>query len=236
MARHARRGQSRSAGHGRYDQLHGSSNGGLMAATMILGSLLVISIILTVVAWMGRNNERSDLNALQKKFDNYKMDTVQAKRDDDQELRMRVNTDQKCTNPVCRKTKALLDGKSRELRQANAKLTSAQKKELRYNHDLVAINDSVTYVIDPADSDKQLIQITFTVKNQSTKALGNINGLFKLYQNEKMTWQKNFKIGTLAPGATRDIQLMGPGDVEWNEYDCDLYPSLPPLEKGASRQ
>ncbi|MCP4376079.1 MAG: hypothetical protein GY794_07905 [bacterium] len=235
MARYARRGQSRSAGHGRYDQLHGSSNGGLIAATMILGSLLVISIILTVVAWMGRNEARADFNALQDKFDDYKTDTVQAERTKHHtDVRMQTGVVEGCTR--CPQLKRERDGYNLELRQALATMSLKQKNEMRYNHDLVAINDSVTNVIDPADSNKQLIQITFTVKNQSAKALGNILGRFKLYQDEDQTWQKQFKIGTIAPGASRDIQLMAPGNIEWNGWHCDLYPSLPPLKKSASRR
>ena len=236
MARYVQRGQSRAAGQGRYEQLRGSGNGGLMAATMIMGALLVISVILTVSAWISRNNAIADFNALQKEFDDTKMGIVQDERKKHHE-EVRMQTAVTAGDDArYQQLKRELDGTKHELRNAYEKLTAKQIDELQYNYDVVAKKVTLDYVTDPADANLQLIQISFTVKNQSTEPRGNILGIFRLYKDKEMAWQKKFDIATLAPGATTYIQFMAPGRVQWNEWGCQLYPSMPSDKVGLPRK
>ena len=233
MARYVQRGQSR--GTGRYQQLHGSGTGGLQAATMILGALLVISIILTVVAWIGRNNAIANYNDLLEKYDNTRMDNVQGeRRKHHEDVRMQTGVAPGCER--CVQLKRELDGTKRELRNAYGKMTVKQKKELYYTYDIVAQNVVLDRVVDPANANLELVQISFTVKNQSTEPRGNILGLFRLYNDEEMVWQKKFDIATLAPGATKPMDFMAPGHIQWNEWGCQLYPFMPSKKTGSPRR
>ncbi|MBL7218745.1 MAG: hypothetical protein ISS69_01405 [Phycisphaerae bacterium] len=235
MARYVQRGSTRGTGQGRYQQLRGSGSGGLQAATMILGACLVISIILTVVAWISRNNAIADFNDLQDKFDAVKMGNVQDKRTKHlTEDVMDTGVAQGCSR--CVQFKRELDGTKHELRKAYEKLTAKQIDELQFNYDVVAKNATLKYVIDPGNANLQLLQISFTVKNQASEPRGNILGLFRLYNDKNMVWQKKFDIATLAPGATTHKQFMAPGHVKWNEWGCQLYPSMPSGGSGLPRR
>jgi len=235
MARYVQRGQSRGTGQGRYQQLRGSGTGGLQAATMILGALLVISVILTVWAWVSRNEERRLRNALQAELDVAKMGNVQDERKQ-HHLKARAHSDVAPGCPKCQQLKRERDGTRHELRLAYSKLTQKQIDELQYNYDVVAKNVTVDYVADPANSNLQLIQISFTVKNQSVEPRGNILGFFRLYKDKDMAWEQTFEIASLAPGATIYKQFMAPGRVEWNEWGCQLYPSMPSSGAGLPRR
>jgi|GEM_PF-2546465 len=235
MARYVQRGSTRSSEQGRYQQLRGSGTGGLQAATIILGALLVVSIILTVTAWISRNNAIASLNDLQEKFDDVKMGNVQAERKQHHtEVRMQTGVAPGC--PRCLQLKRELDGMKHELRKTYEKLTQKQIDELQYNYDIVTKNVTLHKVADPTDSSLGLTQISFTVKNQSTKPRGNILGLFRLYKDKNMVWQKQFDIANLAPGATTHMQFMAPGRIQWNEWGCQLYPSMPSSSAGLPRR
>ena len=235
MARYTQRGQLRGTGQGRYEQLRGSGTGGLQAATMILGALLVISVILTVWAWINRNDAIADYNALQKKLDDTKMGIVQDERKKHHtEVRMKTGVVPGCAR--CEQLKRELDGTKHELRNAYDKLTDKQIDELQYTYDVVAKKVTLDYVADPADANLQLIQISFTVKNQSTEPRGNILGIFRLYKDKELAWQKKFDVATLAASATTYIQFAAPGRIQWNEWGCQLYPSMPSSKVGLPRR
>jgi hypothetical protein len=106
-------------------------------------------------------------------------------------------------------------------------MTAKQRDELQYNYDIVAKNMSLKYVRDPANINVDRLQISFTVKNQCTEARGNMHGLFKLYKDKKEVWQRKFKVDTLLPGKTTDVRIMGPGNIDWDGWFCNIYPSVP---------
>ena len=202
---------------------------------MILGALLVISIILTVVAWIGRNNAISDLNALQVKLDHAEMGIVQDERKKHHTKdRMQTGVAPGCAR--CQQLKRELDGANQDLRNAYNMLTRKQIDALHYNYDVATKNVTLDYVTDPANASLQLIQISFTVKNQSTEPRGNILGLFRLYKDKSVTWQKKFDIATLAPGGTVYKQFMAPGHVQWDGWGCQVYPSMPSDNGGAPKR
>jgi hypothetical protein len=195
---------------------------------MILGALLVISIVLAAVAWTGRNSAIADYNALQEKIDDLS-ETIRVERSK-RYVAIPTESEVSVECPKCWEYKRDRDKYGFELRRARAALTQKQKDKMRSKHQMVATNDSVTYVIDPSNSDKQVIQIAFTVKNRSSITLKDIFGRFNLYDNEARTWQKKFVIDTLAPGTARDIRFTAPGDIKWNGWYCDLYPSIPVIK------
>jgi len=226
MAQYQYKGRSRGTGQGRYKQLHGSGNGGLMAATMILGALLLVSVILTVAAWISRGNTVILLNELQEKYDAKQTADVQEGRTRHHEdVRMQTGVAAGCTR--CEQLQRERNGYNAELRKAYNIMTPKQKDELRYNYDIVAKNVSLKYVRDPSNLKLELLQISFTVKNQCTEARGNMHGLFKLYNKKKEVWQRKFKVDSLLPGKTIDVQIMAPGRIDWDGWFCNIYPSVP---------
>jgi hypothetical protein len=193
---------------------------------MILGALLVVSVILTVTAWISRNNAITEHNKTKEELRIAKTANVQDVRTKHHtEVRMQTGVAPGCAR--CQQLKIELDGSKQEVRKALASMSAKQKDELYYNYDVVAKNVTLNNVADPANADLHLIQISFTVKNQSVHPRGNILGIFRLYKGKEMTWQTKFDIATLAPGATVYKQLMAPGHIQWSEWGCQLYPSMP---------
>ena len=234
MGRYVQRGRSRGTGQGRYEQLRGPGTGGLQAATMIMGALLIVSVILTVWAWISRNNAVMDLNVLQSKLDIAKMGNVQDERKKHHtEQRMQTGVAPGC--PRCPQLKRELDGATNELRKAYHMLTAKQIDSLHYNYDVATKNVTLDKVADPVNPNLELLQISFTLKNQSTEPRGNILGRFRLYMDKKIVWQKQFDIATLAPGATTHKQFMAPGRIEWDGWGCQVYPSMPSNDGSAPK-
>jgi len=202
---------------------------------MILGALLIISVVLTVTTWIDRNNKVVEYNELQKQFDDVKTGVVH-------DIRTKHHNDVRMVAgaaPGCDRCKQLLrelNGAKVELANAYTKLTTKQKDELQYTYDVVAKNVTVDRVADSNNAGKELIQISFTVKNQSSDARGNMHGRFSLYKDGEMAWQKNFTPPDLAPGATSYVQFMAPGEVLWDVWGCQIYPSKPSNTTGAPRQ
>jgi hypothetical protein len=206
-----------------------------MAATMILGALLVISVVLTVVAWISRNGAVRDFNDLQRKFDDTRMQAVQDIRQKHHtEVRGHVGVAPGC--PRCPQLKRELDGMKHELRKAYASLSDEEVDALHYNYDVTTKNVTLNLVADPSNANLELLQISFTLKNQATAARGNILGYFKLYKDKKMVWQKKFDIPTLAPGATTHKQFMAPGRIDWDGWGCQIYPSTPSSNSALPRR
>jgi hypothetical protein len=215
-------GRSRGTGQGRYEQLHGSDNGGLVAATIILGALLIISVIATVVAWMGRNSAILDLNELQTKYDKLAATDIHDKR---KEIFLTANV-KKGGAKDCVKCQELLvkiSGLKMEIAQAHEVMTKRQKREIQYNYDIVAMDAKLAYVTGGVGG-RDGLQISFTLKNQAKEARGNMLGIFKLHHKGKLTWQKQLTLKDLQPGETQKIQLMAP-DVSYDLWECQIYPS-----------
>jgi len=197
-----------------------------MAATMILGALLLVSVVLTVAAWISRGNAVSALNDLQKKFDAKMTANVQEGRTRHHEdVRMQTGVAAGCER--CKQLQRERNGYNAELRKAYAIMTDKQKDELQYNYDIVAKNVSLKYVRDPSNPNRELLQISFTVKNQSSAARGNMLGLFKLYNGKNQIWQNKFRVDSLLPGKTTGVRMMAPGDKDWDGWFCNIYPSVP---------
>lgn len=230
MARYVQRGrsrgQSRGTGQGRYEQLRGRGGGGGMIAAMILGALLIVSIMLTITVWISHGNTSREFNDFKIEAARKANAIVQEVDDSMQDARVKDEITKGC--PHCLRLQNERDGRSRELRIAWSIMTPAQKAQMRAKYELIALNDKVDYVTDPNNPNLQLIQMTFTVKNQSGKQLGNIHGLFKLFDGKKVAWQKNFTIDRLNPGVSKDMMLTAPGHVKWTGWYCDLYPHLAP--------
>jgi hypothetical protein len=226
MAQYQHKGRSRGTGQGRYAQLHGSGSGGLMAATMILGALLVVSVALTVFAWVGRGETVTKLNELQKKYDaKLTGDVQEGRKEFFDNVQSQTGDADGCDR--CAQLRRERNGYTAELRKAYTIMTAKQRDELQYNYDIVAKNMSLKYVRDPANINVDRLQISFTVKNQCTEARGNMHGLFKLYKDKKEVWQRKFKVDTLLPGKTTDVRIMGPGNIDWDGWFCNIYPSVP---------
>ena len=226
MPRYVQQGRSRGTGQGRYEQLRGANNGGLKAAVVILGALLIVSVVLTAFAWTDRNNKVLALNDVQKELDAKKTAAVhEVRREHFKENVMMTGITAGCLK--CQKRLRDLRGAKVELRNALALLTEKQKDELHFNYDVVAKNITLNRVADPANANDDLIQITFTVKNQSSEARGNMHGVFRLYKDEAMIWQKEFTPEDLAPGATSYVQIEAPGKYIWDGWGCQIYPSKP---------
>jgi hypothetical protein len=197
-----------------------------MAATMILGALLLVSVILTVSAWVSRGRAIAELNDLQDKFDAKQTSAVQDVRKNHHEnIRMQTGVAPGCQR--CLQLKRELDGTKAELINAYATMSDKQKDEVYYNYDIVAKNTSLVSVGDPSNPNLKLLQISFTVKNQSKEARGNTLGLFKLYKDKKQVWQKNFTVKTLKSNESTYVQFMAPGHVQWDAWFCKMYPSVP---------
>jgi hypothetical protein len=223
MARYAQRGRSRGTGQGRYNQLHGSGNGGLKATVMLFGALLIISVMSTVYAWIERGNAISDLNILVAENNKLKTDGIHKLRESHHlKTFMRAGGAPGCER--CQELLTELSGKTKELANAYNMLTEKQKDDLHFTYDVVAKDIIVTRVAGTG-ADKEQIQISFTVKNQATEARGNMLGRFKLYMDGAMTWQKDFRPADLQPGATTYVQFMAPADVVWDLWGCQIYPS-----------
>jgi hypothetical protein len=226
MPRYGQHGQGRSrgTGQGRYEQLRGANNGGLKAAVFILGALLIVSVVLTAVAWADRNNKVLAFNDVQKELDKAKNTVVQGTRQEHfKENVMMTGVTAGCLK--CQQRLRDLRGAKVELRNAMALLTEKQKDELHFNYDIVAKNVTLNRVADPANANDDLIQITFTIKNQASEARGNMHGVFRLYKDEAMIWQKEFTPEDLAPGATTYVQMSAPGKYIWDGWGCQIYPS-----------
>jgi hypothetical protein len=129
--------------------------------------------------------------------------------------------------PGCNRCQELLislGGKTKELANATKMLTDKQKSELYFTYDIVAKDITLTTVAGTGGKDQ--IQISFTVKNQASEARGNMLGIFRLYNKEGATvWQHDFRPPDLQPGKTTYMQFMAPGNIEWDFYNCDIYPS-----------
>jgi len=226
-------GRSRGTGQGRYEQLHGSGNGGLVAATMILGALLIVSVIATAVAWMGRNAAILDLNVLQTKYDNLADTDIHDKR---KEIFLTANV-KKGGAKDCVKCQELLvkiSGLKMEIAKAHDVMSKKQKSEIQYNYDIVARDAKLTYVTG-GNAGTDGIQISFTLQNQAKEARGNMLGIFKLHHKGKLTWKKQLTLKDMEPGDTQQIQLMAP-DVLFDLWECQIYPSnVSPPEDGVPR-
>jgi len=197
-----------------------------MAASMILGAMLIVSIILAVAAWISRGNAIAALNDLQKKYDEKQTANVQETRTrHHKDVRMQTGVAPGCQR--CQQLHRELMGAQAELRIAYGKMSDKQKDELYYNYDLVAKNVTLAYVADPANPSLQLLQISFSVKNQSTETRGNNLGLFKLYNEKEQVWQKEFSVPTLQKGGSTYVQIMAPGNIKWDGWYCNIYPSVP---------
>jgi len=197
-----------------------------MAAVMILSALLLVSVILTVVAWISRANQIALLNDLQERYDKKKTQAVQEIRDaHHKDVRMQTGAATNCVR--CTQLLRERNGYNAELRKAYGIMTQKQKDEMHYNYDIVAKNVVLKYVSDPKNSNLELLQISFTVKNQSGQPRGNMLGLFKLYNGKDQIWQKEFNVQTLLPGKSTEVRIMAPGSIDWDGWFCNIYPSTP---------
>jgi len=220
----------------RQERYRGSTDAGLKVATIILGALLIVSVVLTVAAWIGRNNAHAALNALQKKFENMKMGKVTDEREKHHERRLQTGVAPGCDR--CAQLKRELDGTKIDLGRAYDMLTLKQKERLVYNHDISIIPKTakVDYVADPSNRDQFLLQISFTLLNKSQEARGNIDGVFRFFDNTKMIWQKKFKVDYMAAGAKESITFMAPGALNWKTWGCQIYPFKPSNLREQPRQ
>jgi len=204
---------------------------------MILGALLIVSIVLMVVAWIGRNNAISAYNALQRKFEDVKMVKVTGEREKHhKEVRLQTGVAPGCDR--CAQLKRELDGTKIDLGRAYGMLTLQQKERLVFNHDIAIIPKTakVDYVADPSDPDKFKLQISFTLLNKAQEARGNILGVFRFFDDTKMIWQKEFEVDRMDPGATRSMTFMAPGTLNWKTWGCQVYPFKASDLRGPPRQ
>ena len=235
MSRYQHHGQSRGTGQGRYEQLRGSSNGGLIAATLLLGALLFVSVILTVTAWVGRSEERSRANKLQVELDAVKHIKVQDERKvHHDDVRSQTGLAPGC--PRCPQLNRELQGALAELRNAYDKMTDKQKDEIYYTYDIVPRNVTLVDVVDPTKPSVNLLQISFSVKNQSAQPRGNTMGLFKLYDAQQQIWQKKFTVPTLRKDESANIRFLAPGNMKWDGWFCNIYSSTPTGVDGLPQQ
>ena len=187
---------------------------------MILGALLIISVMLTVYAWVERGNARSNYNDLIKENDKIKTDGVHSLRESHHmKTFMKAGGAEGCMR--CQELLIELSGKTKELALASKMLTDKQKEQLYFTYDVLAKDITVTSVTGTGGKDQ--IQISFTVKNQASEARGNMLGRFRLYSKGGSTvWQKDFRPPDLQPGKTTYMQFFAPGNIKWDYYGCQI--------------
>ena len=199
---------------------------------MIFGALLVVSVILTVVAWTDRNSVTMQLNALQKKYDAVKTSDVH-------ETRKNFHTDIRMQTGVskgCKRCPQLLNernGAWKEIRQAYSVMTDKQKAQMQFTYDIIAQKVVVTRAVDAANKD--VLQISFTIKNQAKEVRGNMHGLFRFFKGENQVGQMKFDPPDLAPAASKYMQFTTPGNFDWDSWSCNIYPSTASDPTGAPK-